>query len=102
MGTTGVHKILGVQWVSVKDMLTFGINGVCHQMDGCEPTKRMVVSMSARFFDPFGVVSPITVNFKIFYQRLREEKKDWDEPLRGTDSALLLIPQGLYGSSNLL
>lgn len=50
-------------------------------MEKCEPTKRNVVSMTARFFDPLGIVSPVTISFKMFFQRLCEAKVGWDEPL---------------------
>jgi hypothetical protein len=48
-----------------------------------EPTKRNVVSMTARFFDPLGIVSPVTVLFKMFFQQLCEVKLGWDDPLKG-------------------
>ena len=49
-------------------------------MENLEPTKRSVVSVTAKFFDPFGIVSPVTVLFKIFTQELCEAVK-WDEAL---------------------
>ena len=51
--------------------------------EDCEPTKRNVVSMTARFFDPLGVVSPVTVLFKMFFQGLCEAGVGWDDPLTG-------------------
>ena len=52
-------------------------------MEGSEPTKRSVVSATAKFFDPLGVVSPVTVLFKMFAQQLCETRVGWDEPLKG-------------------
>ena len=60
----GRHKILGI---SLQDDLTFNIGDVSHHMETSEPTKTNV-SMTARFFDPLGVVSPVTVPFKMFFQ----------------------------------
>ena len=37
-------------------------------MKKMEPTRQNTVSLSARFFDPIDVVSPVIVLFKIFYQ----------------------------------
>ena len=48
-------------------------------IEDSEPTKRSVVSISARFFDPLGIISPVTVLFKIFCQKLCEAKVGWDE-----------------------
>lgn len=79
----GKHKILGVTWDYIQDALTFNIGDVSHHMESSEPTKRNVVSMTARFFDPLGVVSPVTVPFKTFFQRLCENGVGWDTPLTG-------------------
>ena len=79
----GKHKILGVTWDYIQDALTFNIGDVSHHMESSEPTKRNVVSMTARFFDPLGVVSPVTVPFKMFFQRLCERGVGWDTPLTG-------------------
>ena len=39
--------------------------------------------MATRFYDPLGVVSPCTVQFKVLFQQLCEAKLDWDEPMSG-------------------
>ena len=84
LGTTaksnGQHKILGVQWDYIRDQFVFGIDEVTCQMKKVEPTRRNAVSLSARFFDPIGIV---IVLFKIFYQQLCAAKVGWDEPLKG-------------------
>ena len=49
-----------------------------------EPIKRNVISTTSKFYDPLGVISPITVQFKILFQELCKDKRDWDEPLEGT------------------
>ena len=46
----------------------FNISHVSHLMFKSEPTKRNVVSMATRFFDLLGVVSLVTVQFKILFQ----------------------------------
>ena len=66
---------MGVQWDFIQDTFTFNIGDVSHHMEGSEPTKRNVVSMAAQFFDPLGVVSPVTVIFRLgcsTYQRSTE------------------------------
>lgn len=75
------HKILGIRWNHRRDELVFDIGEISQAMLELDPTKRNVVSMSARFFDPLGVVSPVTVLFKLFFQKSCETKIGWDEPL---------------------
>ena len=67
-------------------------------MEDSEPTKRNVVSMTARFFDQLGVVSPVTILFRMFFQRLCEARVGWDASLTGDLlrewDQLLSSPQG--------
>ena len=44
-----------------------------------EPTKRNVISLIGKFFDPVGFISPVVVSYKILMQALRESKIGWDE-----------------------
>ena len=46
-----------------------------------EPTKRNVVSLVGRIYDPLGILSPVVIRFKIFFQELCEAKLEWDEHL---------------------
>ena len=75
-----------------------------------EPTKTSVVSISVKFFDPPGIVSPVTILFKMFCQQLCEAKVGWDEPLSGhylenwnrpltmlRGAKTITIPRCLYG-----
>ena len=48
-----------------------------------EPTKRNVVAIVGRFYDPVGTLSPIVIQFKVFFQELCQSKLSWDETLRG-------------------
>ena len=77
------HRILGVQWEVDRDLLSFNIREIHQFSDTIQPTKRNVVSMSSRFYDPMGIMSPVTVQFKIFFQHLCKVKIEWDEVLTG-------------------
>ncbi len=48
-----------------------------------EPTKRNVIALVGKFYDPLGLLAPVVVLFKIFFQELSEAKLEWDEPLSG-------------------
>ena len=50
---------------------------------GVQILRIITVSMATRFFDPLGVVSIITILFKIFFQKLCEDGVSWDDPLTG-------------------
>ena len=60
------HKILGIQWQVDRDVFSFDMEDVSQLMVQVEPTKRNVVSMSAKLYDPLGIVSPVIILFKCF------------------------------------
>jgi hypothetical protein len=77
------QRVLGVLWNPTEDQLVFDITPVIDILAKLNPTKRNVVGASARIHDPLGVLSPITVRFKIFFQQLCSVKLGWDEQVIG-------------------
>ncbi|XP_062713379.1 uncharacterized protein LOC134290294 [Aedes albopictus] len=76
--STSVVKTLGLIWEPSRDSFKFAV-----PRWSAEPviTKRVILSDTARIFDPLGLIGPVTVQAKIFLQQLWKEKSDWDEPL---------------------
>ena len=79
----GAHRVLGVEWNVKCDSFQFNIGRVATVMEGSEPTKRSVVSATAKFFYPLGIVSPVTISFKMFAQWLCDTRVTWNELLSG-------------------
>ena len=77
------HKILGECWEPVTDRLTFDTGNIAHLASTLEPTKRNVISIFGRFYDPLGLLAPVIIRFKVFVQELCESKVEWDQPLAG-------------------
>ena len=82
-------KVLGVQWDSSSDQLAFDI---CNTAEVVDPTKRNVIGIVSRFYDPLGVLALLTIRFKIFFQKVCVKGVDWDQPFTGE---LLLEWKGL-------
>ena len=74
-------KVLGVSWDSDDDTLAFNLSELSDTAMGLHPTKRNVVSLIGRFYDPLGYLSPVTIRFKTLFQRLCQSQVDWDENL---------------------
>ncbi|XP_037942883.1 uncharacterized protein LOC119675749 [Teleopsis dalmanni] len=70
-------KTLGLKWNPKKDEFQFTINILSNE----KITKRMVLSIYAKIFDPLGWLTPITIIAKLFIQKLWQLKYDWDENL---------------------
>lgn len=81
IGDSGVNEIiktLGLMWDPNTDELVFLTNYIS---DIEIPTKRQVLSIIARVFDPLGLISPVIVLAKILMQRLWKSKLKWDDKL---------------------
>jgi len=71
-------ETLGLNWNPTSDSSTF-----CPRFDSNLNyfTKRIVLSVVARVFNPLGWLSPCFVSAEILLQTLRQSRVDWDEPL---------------------
>ena len=74
-------NVLGIQWNTVDDTLTYPVDKQPSQKDDHVTTKRQVVQVISKLFDPLGFLAPVHVKAKIFVQELWKHKLEWDEPL---------------------
>jgi len=72
-----------VTWNFVNDELVFDLKELAILIKGMEPTKRSVVAIATKFYDPIGFVAPVTICFKMLFQQLCSSKIEWNEPLTG-------------------
>ena len=80
---SGEQKVLGLRWEVATDKICFGFTEIAQMALKLEPTKRNLVSTIGWFYDPIGYLAPIVISFKILFQRLCQEKLEWDQPLSG-------------------
>ncbi|KAG1661284.1 Cyclin-dependent kinase 8 [Nymphon striatum] len=73
-------KVLGMSWDSVSDCFTFvGVD--LPDIEVVRYTKRVVLSLIARVFDPLGLVLPFTVTAKFLFQDIWRLGLNWDDDL---------------------
>ena len=79
------QKILGTLWDSNKNNRIIDIRNIADiaQQVDCEATKRNVISVSSKIYDPMGFIFPLSINLKLLYQELVEVKGDWDHSFKG-------------------
>lgn len=75
-------KILGIGWNPRSDALEFKVG----LPESCPTTKRAILSVIAKLYDPLGRVTPVTISAKIFIQQLWRKNLPCDETL-GADLA---------------
>ena len=74
-------KVLGLTWNYVHDTFKYSIQDLAVLARQLPVTKRSVLKMSARVFDPLGLITPFSINLKILFQELCLEATDWDVEL---------------------
>ena len=77
-GENKMRKVLGIPWYD--DQFIFDFRSVVGDV---KPplTKRNVLSVGSKFYDPLGLISPVVLIAKLFFQKLCLDELMWDEPL---------------------
>ena len=83
-----MKKVLGVLWDTLSDELRYSFSKLGESMHEFPKTKRGLLGVIAKIYDPLGLVSPVTVRMKASFQTLCLNKAGWDEPL---DEELVLM-----------
>ena len=60
----------------MKDALIFDLTEIANFARDLKPTNRNVGCVAAKFYDPFGFLSPVGIEFKLFFQELCRIKID--------------------------
>ncbi len=71
-------KTLGLQYCSVKDRFVFNM---ALELPDKAWTKRRVLKLFPRLFDPLGLILPFTMIARMFFSRIAREERAWDAPL---------------------
>lgn len=77
----GEQKVLEVYWNFLEDFLAFTLQPLSQVVNELSPTKRSILKIVAKIFDPLGVISPVTLQMKVMFQELCKLKVDWDDTL---------------------
>ncbi|KMQ84469.1 hypothetical protein RF55_17694, partial [Lasius niger] len=77
------HSVLGLRWSPVTDDFALTVR----RSEGAPPTKRSLLSQTARLFDPLGWLAPIIVRAKLIIQTAWLQQLDWDAPLADEEAA---------------
>ena len=93
-------KILGLKWCTKKDALVYTFQDFVASAKSIETiTKRTLLSLNMRIFDPLGLISPVVIETKLMVQDLWRAgigwdqlipeaiRKQWEKWLRGLEEA---------------
>lgn len=74
-----IAKTLGIRWNAISDSFYFVTEKIQNKNAF---TKREVLSVIARLFDPLGWLAPVVINAKVLMQQLWLDDLEWDDPLK--------------------
>ena len=75
-------KVLGVSWNTETDEFQFEFSELIALARSLPLTKRSFLKVTAKLFDPLGVLSPFTIVMKCLFQSMCVEGMDWDDDLQ--------------------
>ena len=76
-------KLPGVIWDNHADQLVFKFDDLIDYANTLPLSKRSVLKISAKIFDPLGLFGPFVIRLKIIFRKLCMEKVEWDDSLQG-------------------
>ncbi|XP_052739710.1 uncharacterized protein LOC128198398 [Bicyclus anynana] len=85
-----VTKIIGMQWHPKSDTFNFKISLNNDTYSNTQYTKRLILSITARLFDPLGFIGPVITFMKLLIQECWKLNLDWDTPVPSQSPTNLL------------
>jgi len=75
-------KVLCIRWDTSTDAFFFYLTAIVVAASKISQlTKREVLRISSRIFDPLGLIAPTVLLLKITFQQLWECPLEWDDPV---------------------
>ena len=78
---TTERKVLGLIWNHFEDHFMFEFNFLIQFARELPLSKRSVLKVVAKLYDPLGLLSPLFTMINVIFQELRKLKVDWDKLL---------------------
>ena len=76
-------KFLRINWNVNTDEFRYDLTELVSYVNSLPDTKRAVLKLAAKVFDPMGLLTPFTINIKILFQSLCTKEIDWEDKLKG-------------------
>ncbi|XP_054717257.1 uncharacterized protein LOC129226651 [Uloborus diversus] len=75
------YKVLGISWDADRDLFYFNVENLISLVSKGIDTKRFLLQVAGRIFDPIGFVAPYVIRLKILIQRVWEMGLLWDQEM---------------------
>ena len=75
-------KVLGALWNTKNDTYMFDFSGLVKYARSLPVTKRSVLKVTSKIFDPVGFLTLFVIMMKALFQELCIEGNEWDDKLK--------------------
>ena len=75
------RKVLSLTWCTENDTFVFDFKNLVTLAENLKPTKRNMLRISAMFYDPIALISPIILQLRLIFYKFYPGKYDWDTEL---------------------
>ena len=72
--STSYRKVLSLNWKTDSDEIIFDLGVIYDAAENLHVTKRNILRIAAMFFDPLGLIAPVTLQPKLLYQEVCRKK----------------------------
>ena len=73
-------KLLAIYWNTSADHSVFDFSELLKCVETLSITKRSLLRLTAKIFDPLRFLSPFVIQLKVLFQRLCTDRFGWDDP----------------------
>ena len=91
MKETGEQKVLGQTWNFHNESLVFRLDHLAQLAMELPATKRSILRIVTKFFDPLGIISPNVIEMKVIFEELCKMKAAWDDPHPEYNTAKMVL-----------
>ena len=71
-------KVLGIEWDTINDYLIYFFEDVVGSFKSVLPSKRSILGLIAKFYDPVGLIQSVIIKLKLLFQEVWLTNVDWD------------------------
>ena len=76
-------KVLGIEWGTINEYLSYSFEDLVESFKSVLPTKRSILGLIAKFYDPVGLIQPVIIKLKLLFQEVCLTNVDWDSKITG-------------------
>ncbi|GFS42957.1 integrase catalytic domain-containing protein [Nephila pilipes] len=75
------YKVLGISWDTDRDIFYFDMENLLSFISKGTDTKRFLLQVAGRIFDPLGLIAPYVIRLKVLIQNVWEMGLLWDQEM---------------------